>query len=97
MIYGVPGHKSLLQHEREPGTRAAGMPQHLSHLLQGLSVFLTAFLPAPSPPQAHYATRPWQPPLCPGQTDHLQPQEEEEEDEEKGPQWLFLSLHFVCL
>lgn len=89
MVYGVPGHKSLLQHEREPGTHAPGMPQCLSHLPQGLSVFslpLYHHLQL----QAHYTTRAWQPPLGPGQTDHLKPQEEE--DEERGPQWLFLSL-----
>lgn len=45
--------------------------------------------------QAHYATRSWQLPLCLDQTDYLQPQEKE--DEERGPQWLFLSLHFVYL
>lgn len=73
MVYGVPGHKSLLQHETEPVTRAPGMPHCLSHLPQGVHIFLTAFVPAaPSPPPGPLCHKT---PLCLGQTDQAAPGE----------------------
>lgn len=52
MVYGVLGHKSLLQHERDPGTHTLGMPRPLSHCSQSPSVFLPIFLLTPSLPAA---------------------------------------------